>query len=91
MSLPYDPASFSFPLREGGGPKSKFGELAMPADEVKDAKRLVLLGGLVGYVPIVGVPGRELLLRGGGEPVFGGASPEAASVRRNSTQRREND
>lgn len=39
----------------------------------------------------MGVPGSEVLLRGGGEPLVDALSPAAASVSRNSTQRREKD
>jgi hypothetical protein len=84
------PVSRSFPFRDGGGPRTKFGELAVADGEANDARRRVFLGGLVGYVPTVGVPGRDVLIRDGGEPVDGD-SPEAASVRRNSTHKREKD
>lgn len=71
-----------------GDPFSKFGELAVPA-ELSDDMRLVprkreLDVGLGG--------GRVVMLfRGGASAVRFGDPPDAASVRRNSTQRREND
>lgn len=61
----------------------KFGELAVAVDE----SRRIGAEGLGGEnVNRVGVPGSELFLGGGGVP-----SPDAASVSRNSTQRREKD
>lgn len=85
------PVSRSFPFRDGGGPRTRFGELAIAVGEARDANRLVFLGGLSGYVPTVGVPGKDVLFLDGGEPVAAGDSPEAASVRRNSTHKREKD
>lgn len=87
----YKSVSRSFPFRDGGGPRIRFGELAIADGEASDARRLAFLGGLIGYVPTVGVPGKDVLFRDGGEPVVDGDSPEAASVRRNSTHKREND
>jgi hypothetical protein len=86
----HDPVSFSLPFREGVA-STRLGELAIADGEVYDPRRRVLLGGLVGYLSMVGVPGREVLLRDGGEPLEDAVSPAAASVRRNSTQRREKD
>ncbi len=80
----------------GGEPRGRFGELAMAADP-KDARRFPPLRPpgerYVGECDAcVGVGGNEVLVRpdGLGEE-GGGDSPAAASVRRNSTHRREND
>ena len=83
--------AFSFPLRDGGWWSIRSGELAI-ATEVNDGRRFV--------APIA--RGDRLLVRTGddgsdpcirGEDFIEGEepSPPAASVRRNSTQRREND
>ncbi len=90
------PASdaLSFPFREGVW-RVRFGELAIAA-EVNEGNRFPPFSEFgerwdgVWDAGRVGLPGKELLSRGdlGGEGV---PSPDAASVRRNSTQRREKD
>ena len=89
--------SFCFPFNDGDEPiRDKFGELAIAAAEPNDDIRLVLDGGLKApgeNMPEVGLPGRDLLGWEGLVTVEDDCrdSPEAASVRRNSTQSREKD
>jgi hypothetical protein len=86
----YDSPSFSrsLPFLEGGDPNVRFGELAA-APTVDDGSRRVILVGLKGRWELrIGLPGSDVL-RGG--VVNDGVSPEAASVRRNSTHNREKD
>jgi len=85
----YDATSFSFPFFDGGTLSMRLGELAIALGTgVNDANRRVFCGLVAPAaerkVAAVGVPGSEPLLRGS-------PSPAAASVRRNSTQRREKD
>lgn len=88
--------SFSFPFREGGPPfptPNKLGELAFPAAfMLKEVSLRPPLGGAIeGNEAAEGEP---MLFRGGAgcELLFCPCdSPDAASVRRNSTQRREKD
>lgn len=91
----HDSLSFtarSLPFR-GGEFRTRFGELAIAA-AVNEGRRLPLFKPpgerYVGECDgCVGVGGSELFVRLG--EVVGGDPPAAASVRRNSTQRREND
>ena len=93
----YESIIFSLPFLNGGGPSVRFGELAMPGDPNPDGSRLSsFLDSLPGGEPRLekdcacvlgeGLPGAEVLEREGA-----GDNPDAASVRRNSTQRREKD
>jgi len=79
--------SFSLPFRlcvDSRGSPSKFGVLAAPA-ELSDDRRLGGGRREIGAVGLGGGP-EDTPFRG-----TAGFSPAAASVRRNSTQRREND
>lgn len=74
----------------------RFGELAIAAEDPNDDSRRCEPGGL-SVVELrdenpfkVGLAGREVFVRDG-LVVVDFDSPDAASVRRNSTQRREND
>ena len=89
---PHHGTSFSFPFIDDG--VTRFGELAM-AIELNEDNLLEFFKGEFGCPRPIGEEEIvEVLLRGGEGSwlVVGGAdSPDAASVRRNSTQRREKD
>ena len=84
--------SFSFPFFDGGGPR-RLGELAIAAAEPRDDNLRAdePFGWVLGKPRLVGVVGIEDILLRSGAAACVGDSPEAASVKRNSTHSREKD